>query len=81
MEIAAIWPQTFPGSNIVARFDVRVSPAVVIAGMILRRQASGRFRASPPKAGQRPAAFIAPEAADEMAALAAAALERADDRG
>lgn len=80
MEITEIWPQTFPGSNIVARFDVRVTPSIVLAGMLLRRQESGRFRAAAPKAGQRSAYFIAPQAADEMATLAAAALERADDR-
>lgn len=81
MEISQIWPQTFPGSNIVARFDVRVSPTIVLAGMCLRRHPSGRFKATAPKVGQRDTAFIAPEAADQMAILAAAALGRVDARG
>ena len=79
--MAQSWPQASPGSAIVARFDVRISPTIVRAGMCLRRQASGRYRVSAPKVGQRCTSFIAPETADQMAALAAAALGRIDERG
>lgn len=81
MKVEAIWPQTWPGTNILARFDLRLAPDVVLCSLQLKRDRFGTFRAYPPKIGQRPAFSLAPETANRAAALAAAALGPDYDRG
>lgn len=78
MKIEGIWPHTWPGTSILARFDLRVAPDVVLFGLQLKRDRFGFLRAYPPKLGQRPAFSIAPDAAKQAAALAAAALGHVD---
>lgn len=81
MKIEAIWPQTWPGSAILARFDLRVTPDVLLCGLHLKRGRDGALRAYAPRIGSRIAFHMAPETANRAAALAAAALGPVDDRG
>lgn len=81
MQIEGIWPQTWPGTTILARFDVRMAPDIVLCGLQLKRDRFGIFRAYPPKVGHRPAFSLAPETANRAAALAAAALGSVDELG
>jgi hypothetical protein len=81
MEITNLWPNTWPGSNIAARFDVRLAPELVLCGLHLKRTREGTYRTYPPKIGPRSAFHIAPELAAKMSAAAIEALGRAHDRG
>ena len=80
MKIEQIWPQTWPGSSILARFDLRITPDLLLCGLHLKRGRDGALHAYAPRVGSRTAFHMAPETSTRAASLAAAALGQVDAR-
>lgn len=79
MEITELWPTSWPGSNIVARFNVHVSPDIKLCGLMLRRKRDGALRAYAPKQGDNLAFHLAPHISEQITIAATAAYaERAN---
>lgn len=79
MEITELWPTTWPGSNIVARFNCHVTADIKLCGLMLRRKRDGSLRAYAPKQGDNLAYHLAPHISEQISIAAAAAYaERAN---
>lgn len=79
MEITELWPTSWPGSNIVARFNVHVSPDIKLCGLMLRKKRDGSLRAYAPKQGDNLAYHLAPHISDQITVAARTAFaERTD---
>jgi hypothetical protein len=74
LQITELWPEHWAGSNVVARFSVRLSDELKLVGLKLHRKDDGSYRVRPPNRSGAAAFHIGPKLAREMTVAAVAAL-------
>lgn len=74
MQVTELWPEYWAGSNVVARFSVRVSDELKLVGLKLHRKDDGSYRVRPPNRSGAAAFHIGPKLAREITSAAVAAL-------
>lgn len=74
LQITELWPEHWAGSNVVARFSVRLSDELKLVGLKLHRKDDGSFRVRPPNRSGVAAFHIGPKLAREITEAAVAAM-------
>lgn len=74
MQITRIWPEHWAGSNVVARFDAKVSDELKLIGLKLHDKGDGTYRVRPPNRAGAAAFHIGPVLARSLTEAAVAAL-------
>lgn len=74
LQITELWPEHWAGSNVVARFSVRLTDELKLVGLKLHRKDDGSFRVRPPNRSGAACFHIGPKLAREITVAAVAAM-------
>lgn len=74
MQVTELQPEHWPGSTIVARFSVDITPDLKLVGLKLQRRTDGSYRVRSPNLGGRAVFHASPALASRITAAAVAAM-------
>lgn len=72
MQICEYYPENWHGSNVVARFSVRLHDDLKLVGLKLHKKPDGSFRTRPPNINGKAAYHLGPDLAASITKAAAA---------